>query len=246
MIVILACAKRQRPRENNHYTLSMPHFASHAQTWMSKLAELSLQETAQLLKVSPKLAENNLENYQNAPHAHKTCALSTFDGDVYQAMNRESWDAKNWQSANEHLRIISGLYGILKPSDAIVPHRLEMSTRVPWLQGSLSQYWQRPNYDYLRNDPQADCIINLASQNYASALKPSDYKKFINIHFWNKNKDGKLGVIGIHAKRARGRMIEAVCKHGWSESEMLKQFNNGYQYEPQYSDDNNWIFIQSD
>lgn len=247
MIVILACAKRQRiPHHSPIFPLTTPFYNEQAKHCLSKLANYSALQLASLLKVSQDLANVNLQRFQEASLLDATtyAALDTFDGDVYRAMQRDSWHPSHWEHAQHHLRIISGLYGVLRPFDAIVPHRLEMSTRLPWLKTSLAHHWQSHNQEFFANDPQADTIINLASQEYAQAVDANAWQgHWINIQFWDRKKDGSLAIIGIKSKQARGRMIEAICKNKWDQAMQLQQFNNGYHYAHEHSQANTWVYI---
>lgn len=241
MIIILSCSKRQI--SVNAASNIKPYFDDRACLWMQKLAEYSIADLSQILKVSYNLAELNLNRYKNAMTAIRHEALRVFDGDVYRAMSREQWDSGCFNHAQQYVRIISGLYGLLRPQDGIVPYRLEMSTSLPWLDVSLSSYWRRDLTDLLLEE--SDCIINLASNEYASALEHNMWKKWINIHFWNINKKGKYAVVGVLAKRARGKMLSAICRNLWASPYDLLNFTDGYRYDGSFSDSSNWVFVES-
>lgn len=244
MIIILSCAKRQKEGKPSPPHSNEPVFYPQAQEWIQRLAAYTPQELTQLLAVSPAIALLNYHRYRNAlTHPeHARPALDTFDGDVYQAMGRSAWSQSAWEHAHKHLRIISGLYGYLRPDDTIVPYRLEMQTRLPWIQGSLAHYWQEPITTALNNES-AHTVINLASQEYAHAVDRTKLlKHWIDIVFWDKKKDNTYGVIGLRSKKARGHMIDALCTHGWTSPEDLKKFTRNYCYNPSYSTEKTWVF----
>ena len=246
MLVIISCAKRQYiPVHPTRHT-TQPLFQKQAHEFIQKLSQYHTTSLGKLLKISPELSHLNVERYKHAlsPDVEKYPALEIFDGDVYQAMQRETWSKEAWKHAHKHLRILSGLYGYLRTDDGIPLHRLEMSTRLPWLAISLAQFWQPYTTQALCQDKYADVIINLASEDYAKAIdKKNTRGRWIDIVFWDKKKDGNFAIVGIRSKKARGGMVDAICKHAWADAEDLKKFNKGYIFSPEHSQKDTWIFI---
>jgi len=246
MIVIISCAKRQRTPSGLIMPTAMPLFQDIAQKSILTLSHYDKNALAELLHISPTLGELNAERYYNAVHniAEITCALDTFDGDVYEAMDRKTWSQEAWQHAQKHLRIISGLYGYLRPLDGIVAHRLEMATRLPWLTHSLATFWQPHIAHAITQESTHNYIINLASIDYAKAVPHTIPNiKWIDVDFLDRKKDGSYGTIGVRAKKARGHMVQAICNNAWSSPHDLKNFNNGYAYHEEYSTPKRLVFI---
>ncbi|MDA0902128.1 MAG: peroxide stress protein YaaA, partial [Proteobacteria bacterium] len=173
-----------------------------------------------------------------------------FDGDVYKGIDVENYDEKDLEFAQQHLRILSGLYGILKPLDLIQAYRLEMGTKFKNSRGKdLYQFWQNKISDHLNDELEQQSqkvIINLASNEYFDAVKTNDIKgKIINIIFKEKKGDD-YKIIGLFAKRARGLMADYIIKNAIDHPEKLKNFTiEGYKFMEQFSNQSNWHFYRS-
>ncbi|MFT6346913.1 MAG: cytoplasmic iron level regulating protein YaaA (DUF328/UPF0246 family) [Myxococcota bacterium] len=172
-----------------------------------------------------------------------------FDGDVYKSIDVENYDEKDLDFAQNHLRILSGLYGILRPLDLIQSYRLEMGTKSKNIIGmNLPEFWQGKIADLLNLELEKQkerTIINLASSEYFDAINPKKINsRIINIIFKEKKND-VYKIIGIFAKKARGLMADFIIKNKIEKSEDLKDFRvDNYNFRPEVSDENNWHFYR--
>lgn len=211
-----------------------PIFADETKKLLAEMKKLSPKQLGKLMDISPKLSELNYERFQNFNRQPKKQAILAFDGDVYAGLQAIDFTEKDLEFAQEHLRILSGLYGLLRPLDLIQAYRLEMGTE---LKPNLYKFWD----DKLTKELGDDVIINLASVEYFSAIKP---KNVINIHF-KEMKKGKPVVVALFAKKARGMMARYAIKNRINKPENLKKFNDGdYKFSKDLSNDANFVFIR--
>ena len=218
---------------------------------IKKLQKLSPDQLSKALGISQKLGELNYERYQDYDLASYTksnsCpAMYTFAGDVYRALDALSLDAKQVDFAQQHLRILSGLYGVLRPLDKIKFHRLEMGSGFPAPDGSsLYDYWSEPVSNLLQSDlGKTGVIVNCASNEYVKAVTKSKFAgRWIDINF-KQQRDGKLKSIGILAKRARGQIARFAVTNVVKDYHGLLNFNqDGYNFDQDLSSDNEWVFV---
>jgi len=221
-----------------------------------KLKKFSARKLRNLMDISTDLADLNAERYQsmsfpfNLENAKQ--ALFAFKGDVYQGLKAEELSADDINFAQSHLRILSGLYGILRPLDLIQPYRLEMGTdwAVTPKKKSLYLYWKPLLTKFLSREieaKQAGFVLNLASQEYAKAV---DLKKIdipVIAPEFREERDGEFKMISFFAKKARGMMTAFAIKNKISNPEELKSFGEeGYGFNEKLSDTgkNNWVFTR--
>ena len=255
MLIVISPAKSldlETKFEVSNY--SQPEFRQEITEISSKLAKLTNSDFEKMMKISPKLAQLNFDRYQNFSSdfnlQNSRQALLAFDGDVYQGIDKVNYDDKDFEFAQGHLRILSGLYGLLKPLDLIQPYRLEMGTdlrKAPSLQSlgkNLYEFWGDKITDKI-NAINEEYIINLASGEYFDAINTKKLnQKVINIAF-KENKNGVLKIIGISSKRARGLMTNFVIKNKLTNPQTLQKFNEqNYQFEASLSDENNYVFVR--
>lgn len=210
----------------------------------------SAAEIAQLMHVSENLAELNEERYKRFQNEfnpeNSKQALLAFKGDVYTKIDVDSYTYADFDFAQQHLRILSGLYGLLKPLDLIQPYRLEMGTRLETKKGkNLYEYWGTKIAKRIAEASAGKPIVNLASQEYFKAV---DFKVLkspvITIHFKEFKNEG-YQTIGFFAKQARGMMTNFAIKNKITDPEALKVFNvEGYEFSEGLSDNLDWIFIR--
>ena len=211
---------------------SRPKFAKEADELVKKMASLSEKQIAKLMGISPKLAKLNFERFQEFATAPQKQAILAYMGDVYTGLNAADFKEKDFDFAQENLLILSGLYGLLRPLDLIKPYRLEMGTKI-----GLYDFWG----SNLTNELGDDIIINIASEEYAKAVKP---KNIINVDFYEM-KNGKPKIVGIFAKKARGMMARYIIKHQITKPEEIKKFTDGgYKFNGKTSDAGNFSFIR--
>jgi hypothetical protein len=181
--------------------------------------------------------------------ANAKAALFAFTGDVYAAIEKEKYDENDLAYAQDHLRILSGLYGILRPLDLIQPYRLEMKTRLENLRGdNLYQFWGdriTKKLTELLKEQTEQILVNLASNEYFKSVQPKILNgRILTIHF-KESKEGKNRVIALFAKRARGMMTDFILRNRIEHAEDIKDFGTGgYQYSAKESTENTWIFTR--
>ncbi len=229
---------------------TQPSFLNQSETLINILKDKSAEEIATLMSLSDKLATLNVERYHSWQKEHQASddcrpALLFFKGDVYQGLNIQSFSPEDLQYAQQHLRILSGLYGVLKPLDLMQPYRLEMGTKLANTKGdNLYQYWGDSLSKHL-NELEAETIINVASKEYFSALNPSVLKHNIITPVFKDYKNGKFKIISFYAKKARGSMTAWALKNRISNAEDLTAFNqDGYYYDAEGSSKNELLFLR--
>ncbi|MDD3937358.1 peroxide stress protein YaaA [Rhodoferax sp.] len=219
---------------------SQPLFVSQARELIGLLRQKSPQEIASLMSLSDSLAGLNVARYQawrpkfSAENAKQ--AVLAFNGDVYDGLDAKTLSADELAWAQDHLCILSGLYGVLRPLDYMQPYRLEMGTRLPNPGGKdLYQFWGTQISDYLNTRLQRDktpVVINLASQEYFKAVNTKTLKARVIDCVFEDFKDGKYKIISFYAKRARGLMARFAATQRLSLPEQLKGFDlDGYAFD---------------
>jgi cytoplasmic iron level regulating protein YaaA (DUF328/UPF0246 family) len=225
-----------------------PRFAAEAGTLAAAAAKLTKKRLGSLMHISAGLAELNAARFRGFEGGEKRPAIYAFAGDVYAGFEVHSLDEDAVLFAQDHLRILSGLYGLLRPLDEIRPHRLEMGTR--WAPGrarDLYAFWKDAVATELARDLEASggrTVVNLASKEYwkvAQGRLPAGIE-IIEIDFREEGPSG-LRFNTFAAKRARGMMARYICEHRLTDPESLKSFDSdGYAYDPSSSDPSRWSF----
>ncbi|MFN7857496.1 MAG: peroxide stress protein YaaA [Acidovorax sp.] len=218
-----------------------PRFVPQAQALIEVLRQQPPQAIASLMELSDKLAVLNVARYAAwSPRftaANSRQALLAFDGDVYDGLQARSLDAQDLAWAQQHVAILSGLYGVLRPLDRMQPYRLEMGTRLHTDAGSnLYQFWGRQIADYLnaglKQDP-SPVVVNLASQEYFKAVDCSVLKAQVIECVFEDYKGGAYKIISFYAKRARGLMARYAITRRVTTPQQLEGFNlDGYGFAP--------------
>lgn len=219
---------------------------------LARLAKaLSAAELKRLMDLSDKLAALNAARFQAfdpkaAPEAGKQAVLA-FNGDVYQGLAAKTLTAADLAWAQDHVRILSGLYGLLRPLDAIQPYRLEMGTKLSGKHGEdLYDFWGDRLAKALDADIQAmgaGVIVNLASEEYFSAIAPKALKTPVITPTFKEIKAGQARAIFMFVKRARGRMARFIIENRITDPQALKEFNlDGYRFDPAASSAHAWTF----
>jgi cytoplasmic iron level regulating protein YaaA (DUF328/UPF0246 family) len=226
---------------------SEPRFADFASRLAAAAAKLSSKKLGRLMHISDRLAELNAERFRSFEALPERPALYAFAGDVYAGFEVHSLDEAAVHFAQDHVRILSGLYGLLRPLDSIRPYRLEMGTRWAPRSADLYGFWKSRIADSLAEDAKGQAVINLASKEYWSAVQrhidPS--LRVIEIDFREEGPNG-LRFNSFAAKRARGMMARYICEHRLSDPEALKGFDSdGYSFDPDDSDSARWRFRRS-
>ncbi|MGB5631863.1 MAG: peroxide stress protein YaaA [Waterburya sp.] len=259
MLILISPAKTldfENPANTDRF--SQPDFLSDTEILVKQLRQLSAQEISALMKISEKLGELNASRYQawqpSFDDTNAKQALLAFQGDVYQGMNVNSFKQQDLDFAQEHLRILSGLYGVLRPLDLIQPYRLEMGTKLAhWKLKDLSantlyEFWadkltQAINQQLEKLEQKT--IVNLASNEYFKAVKPKLLTGNIVTPVFKDWKNGQYKIISFYAKKARGMMAAYIIKNKIVNTENIKAFSeSGYSYNLKLSDDKNLVFTR--
>jgi len=218
---------------------------------IKELKKISSKNLQQLMSVSENIANLNVERFKTfkIPFTTKNSkqAIFAFKGDVYSGLQLASFNENDYAYAQDHLRILSGLYGCLRPLDLIQPYRLEMKTKLKNTRGeNLYQFWgehitQSINKE-LKTQKEA-VLVNLASNEYFKSIKPKLLDgRLLHINF-KETKAGKTRVVAIFAKRARGMMADYIIRNRIEKVEQLKKFKlGGYDFNQGLSDDKQWTF----
>jgi len=200
---------------------------------VKELKTYSLSDIKNLMNLSDKLAQLNWQRFQDWNTENVGQALFIFNGDVYQGLKAETLSDIELDFAQENLRILSGLYGLLKPKDLISPYRLEMGTKLITKAGNdLYKFWKNRLHQALLSElNNEEEIINLASEEYSKAIHINKFSNPVITPVFKDFKNGKLKVISFYAKRARGEMVNFIIKNKIKKSDNLKSFSNlGYQF----------------
>lgn len=249
MLMLLSPAKSQDFDTSITASGTQPQLKQHTQALAKILKHYSKTELSKLMNISEKLADLNYQRFQDFSDTYtktnaKPCVYA-FQGDAYKGLAIDDFSNTELDFLQQHLIILSGLYGALKPLDLIQPYRLEMKTPLSTDQGSnLYQFWG-DTITQLLNKTEQDTIINLASNEYFKAIQPKALTAQLIHCDFKENKQGQYKTIGIHAKRARGLMVRYAAKHNITQPEQLKQFNlEGYQLNGNLTDNDHWVFTR--
>jgi len=254
MLTIISPSKTLDFETNRELSIqSEPGLLEDSEKIMKVLQKKSAEKLMELQSISKNLAELNFERNQmwNSTHdSNQTrSALTAFKGDVYVGLDANNFSDLEDQFANDHLRILSGLYGILKPSDQIMPYRLEMGTKLKTTRGKdIYSFWKSRITEIVNQElaeQSNPALINLASDEYYNVLDPKAIKhKIIQPVFMDK-KNGKYKVISFYAKKARGLMSRFMIKNQIDAPELLQGFDaEGYLHKPDMSTTDKWVFAR--
>lgn len=218
---------------------TQPEFLKFSNDLIKGLSKLSSQEVGKLMNISPKLADLNTKRFQEWKNTHNQQnskqAILAFKGDVYEGLRAWEFDKADFSYSQKHLRVLSGLYGLLKPLDLIQPYRLEMGTVYANPRGKdLYAFWGNTlansiNQELKKNKKKF--VINLASQEYFKAAQSSKIEGEIIAPTFLDEKNGKYKIISFYAKKARGYMANFLIKNKITDPQELCTFDqHGYQY----------------
>ena len=213
------------------------------------LKNKSKSQIAKLMSISEKLSELNFDRFQNfqLPFTLKNAkqAILAFKGDVYNGINAPELSREDLEFAQGKVRMLSGLYGVIRPLDLIQPYRLEMGTKLSNAKGGdLYDYWGSDISSVL-NEDEPDLIVNLASNEYSKAIDKKTLNADILDIVFKEKKGDNYKVIGIYAKRARGLMVNYIIRNRLDKPEELKDFTDeGYRFDKGLSNDSSWVFLR--
>ncbi len=252
MIITLSPSKGQdfeAPAKTKKHTT--PISLDDSQLLIKELRKVKTGELQEMMSISENIAKLNVARVKNFKTPFTTSnakqAVFAFKGDVYSGIDIEKFSAADLDYAQKHLRILSGLYGYLRPLDLIQPYRLEMKTKLKNPRGdNLYQFWGESITERLNKElakQQEPILVNLASNEYFKSVKLKLLKgRLLNINF-KETKDGKTRIVAIFAKRARGMMTNYILRNRIEKPEDLKKFKEGgYKFSKTDSDDKQWTF----
>ena len=253
LIVISPAKKLDFKTKSNTLLFSKSNLLEHSQILIEELRKCSIEDLTKLMNISYGLSETNIERFANWNISHKKelakQAILAFSGDVYSSIDANSFDSNQYEIAQNTIRIISGLYGLLRPLDLILPHRLSMGTKLSTKRGrNLYEFWGDIVVDELNvalAETNNDIVINLASKEYFKAIKVKKINGQVIDVVFKENKNGVYRVVRFHAKKARGLMSGFVVRNNITTIEELKSFNMaGYNYEKSLSDESRLVFVR--
>ena len=241
MIIVISPAKNLDFDSKYDFEVTKPRLLKFTHELISKLKNKSIQDIEKLMSISTSLATLNAQRFHNFttnPSLEQTQpAIFAFNGDVYQGLQASSFDTQKMEFAQKHLRILSGLYGILRPLDMIQPYRLEMGTQLAFDDyKTLYDFWDTKIMNLLLEDLESqndNTIINLASFEYFKSVNKKEFTaNIIDIEFKDFKND-QYKIISFYAKKARGLMSKYIIDNSLSDPDDLKGFDyEGYYYDP--------------
>ncbi|HWU02472.1 MAG TPA: peroxide stress protein YaaA [Novosphingobium sp.] len=253
MIALLSPAKTlDFERELPPLGRTTPHFAKEALGLAQSARDLSAEQLGKLMHISPKLAQLNVERFNSFADLPERQALFAFAGDVYTGFEAHTLEEAGVAFAQNHLRMLSGLYGLLRPLDAIRPYRLEMGTRwapkEPAGHKKLTDWWGARIASLLLDEVAQEgsgVVLNLASQEYFAAVSGQlPGLRVIEVEFREASPDGPR-FISFHAKRARGMMARWMCEHHITDIDAMRGFDtDGYRFDAAESAPDRWRFTR--
>jgi len=256
MIVLLSPAKSldyESPLLTRRAT--KPRFVEDSAELILKLRKLSVRQIAKLMSISEDLARLNHDRFASwEAEFNKTNsrpAILAFTGDVYQGMELGEWDKDDFSTAQNRLRILSGLYGILRPLDLMQAYRLEMGTKLSTKRGKdLYQFWGSSLTESVNTDLRksgSDFVVNLASNEYFSAVKKKELKGELITPVFKDEKNGTYKIISFFAKKARGMMADFIVRNDVTDPKELQKFKTaGYRFSKKDSDARTLIFLRKE
>ena len=256
MLVVISPAKNldyERPIPK--VKASQPQLLDHAQSLIDTLKPLAPHEVSQLMHLSDKLGQLNYDRFQawRRPFTSKNArpAVLAFNGDVYQGLDAPNMNNEDLAFAQQHLRILSGLYGVLRPLDRMQPYRLEMGTKLANANGKdLYAFWGATITEVLNahmKKIRASALINLASNEYFRAVQVKAVALPIIEPVFKDWKNGEYKIISFFAKKARGLMSAYIIKHRLTTPEAIKTFDwGGYRFNDEMSTGARWVFTRKE
>lgn len=254
MLIVVSPAKTldyETPSKTKVFT--QPDYLDSSQELISRLRQLSSLDISELMKVSTKIADLNFDRYESwdkkftTKNAKQT--VLAFKGDVYTGLDAATFNGKDFTFAQKHLRVLSGLYGLLRPLDLMQPYRLEMGTKLSTDHGkNLYEFWGTTITEGLNaqlKKTKSTHLINLASNEYFKSVKPKELNAEIITPAFKEFKDGDYKMIGIYAKKARGMLSRYIIKRQLTNPEDIKDFDEeGYKFNKNLTKGNTWVFTR--
>lgn len=250
MLVVVSPAKKMDMTPRDGLKATRPAFATEARALAQVARSLDAGGLQKLMKISPNLARLNTERFAAFGTMEEKPAALAFAGDTYQGLEAGSLDAHEMAWAQDHLRILSGLYGVLRPLDAIEPYRLEMGSRLATERGrTLYDFWGDRIATALRDQAATvgtDTLVNCASQEYFGAVDEAALGLRVITPVFMEERGGEARIVSFYAKRARGAMARFIIKNRLSAPESLRDFDTGgYAHAPDLSSPDRPVFLRA-
>ena len=249
MLVVISPAKKLDMSVDGRAPVTAPDFAADAETLAGVARELGPDDLQALMSISPALAELNAERFAAFGTQPVKAAALAFAGDTYQGLEAQTLDDDEMAWAQTHLRILSGLYGVLRPLDAIEPYRLEMGSKLKTEKGgSLYEYWGTRLAEALNAQAEAvgsQALVNCASQEYFGAVDRDALAIPLITPVFKEIKDGRARIVSFFAKKARGAMARYIVQNRLTAPADLQGFSaGGYRYAADASDSETMVFMR--
>ncbi|MCB1850546.1 MAG: peroxide stress protein YaaA [Gammaproteobacteria bacterium] len=254
MLLVISPAKTldyQSPLKTRSYTI--PDYLDDAQILVNRVRRYSVLDIAELMQVSMQIAELNFERFHawHTPFTPDNArqAVLAFKGDVYAGLDAGSFSSADIRFAQNHLRILSGLYGLLRPLDLMQPYRLEMRRRIDTERGeNLYRFWQEKISDGLNRQLRrlnTKWLINLASQEYFKSIDTDRLNARLITPEFRDWKNGQYKMISVFAKKARGQLSRFIIQNRLNRPEQIQEFDvDGYRFNQKLSAEGKWVFTR--
>ncbi|WP_055071443.1 peroxide stress protein YaaA [Clostridium massiliamazoniense] len=253
MIAILSPAKTiDESNFNIELNVTTPRFLEDSKIIMDQLKELEIPELSKLMKINDNLAELNYirnQSWKIFDGSSKKPAVLSFKGEAYRGLDAENFTTEELEYCNDNLRILSGLYGSLRPLDGILPYRLEMGTKLPVKdKKNLYEFWKENLTASMHRDlknHKEKFIVNLASEEYSKVINLKEFDVITPI--FKERRGGSFKIVTVYAKKARGMMVRYMAENRVETVDELKEFTmGGYRYNELLSKGNELVFTREE
>ena len=249
MLVVVSPAKKLNMSLVDNLKVSEPQFKNNVNELVNVVRGLSIKDLEKLMDISTNLAELNKDRFNDFGNQQKKAAAFAFAGDTYKGLSIEKFETEDLDWAQKHLRILSGLYGLLRPLDEIEPYRLEMGSKLKGAHGSsLYDYWGNKISENLNQHAKeigSEILVNCASNEYFNAINLNSLLLKVITPIFMERKNGKEKVISFFAKNARGAMARFIIQNRLKSEEDIKKFDlDGYNYSAEKSGEGKLVFIR--
>ena len=249
MLVVVSPAKKLNMNPINKLKETKPLFAENVNELITEVRKLSSDNLKDLMGISTQLAELNKKRFTDFGKQDRKAAAFAFAGDTYKGLDIEKMDQHDLEWAQKHLRILSGLYGLLRPLDSIEPYRLEMGSKLKGSHGnSLYEYWDNKISNNLNEHAKKmgiNTLINCASNEYFNVIKPNTLSLRVITPIFMEHKNGQEKIISFYAKNARGAMARFIIQNRIVNTSDLKEFDlNGYSFSNEKSNNDKFVFVR--
>ena len=249
MLVVVSPAKKLNMNLVQGLNVTEPYFKENVDELLNVVRNLSVKELENLMNISTNLAELNKERFKEFGNQQKKAAAFAFAGDTYKGLSIEKLERDDLDFAQKHMRILSGLYGLLRPLDEIEPYRLEMGSKLKGKHGSsLYEYWGNKISENLNQQAKkigSKILVNCASNEYFNAVNINILSLKVITPIFMESKNGDAKIVSFYAKNARGSMARFIIQNRVNNEEDLKKFDlDGYNYNADKSSEGKLVFIR--